>query len=180
MHASCDYAEPVRAVIGRWKDQGRHDATRLLAPLLSAAVGAAVGDRGWQGRAVLVVPAPSSPASRRARGGVPLESVVRCVQRASPDAFRVAPCLAHGRAVADQAGLGTQDRRRNLDGALTLGPRWRPVVAGRRVVLVDDVMTTGSTLAEAARVLRDAGAADVVAAVVAATRRRRSGDRGRV
>ena len=176
VHASCDYAEPVRAVISRWKDHGRHDATPLLAPLLAASVRAAVAERGWEGLPALVVPAPSSPRSRRARGGVPLESLARRVQRESLHTLRVAPALAHGRRVADQAGLGTGDWRRNLDGALILTPRWREVVVGRRVVLVDDVVTTGSTLAEAARVLRDAGASGVVAAVVAATRLIRSTD----
>ena len=54
-------------------------------------------------------------------------------------------------------------------------------MTGRRVVLVDDVMTTGSTLAEAARVLRAAGASDIVAAVVATTRRHgTSGPHGRL
>ncbi|MEO7752566.1 MAG: phosphoribosyltransferase family protein [Terracoccus sp.] len=188
VHAACDYADPVRAVIGRWKDHGRHDAAPLLGPLLTASARAAVRQGGWVGRPAILVPAPSSAQSRRARGGTPMEGLARRVlpdPREPPDLLdplgplRLAPVLAHGRSVADQAGLGTAERRRNLDGALTLRPRWHEVVTGRPVVLVDDVMTTGSTLAEAARVLRAAGASDVVAAVVAATRRHgTSGPRG--
>ena len=60
VHAACDYAGPVRAVIGRWKDHGRHDAAPLLGPLLTAAVHAAVRQQGWVGRPAILVPAPSS------------------------------------------------------------------------------------------------------------------------
>jgi len=56
-------------------------------------------------------------------------------------------------------------RRENIRGAFRVSRRARP--SGRRVLLVDDVMTTGSTAGEAARVLRAAGAAEVVVAVLA-------------
>jgi predicted amidophosphoribosyltransferase len=86
---------------------------------------------------------------------------------------RLADALTHARRVADQAGLGAPDRMANLAGALRVG---RPAgVAGRRVVLVDDVVTTGVTLAEAARALRAAGAEVPAAAVIAATARRHCG-----
>ncbi|WP_225991356.1 ComF family protein [Actinomadura montaniterrae] len=79
--------------------------------------------------------------------------------------------LRQCRRVADQAGLGARARRDNLSGALeAVG---RAALAGRRVVLVDDVITTGASLAEAARALRAAGADVVAAATVAATPLRR-------
>ncbi|MEU9016312.1 phosphoribosyltransferase family protein [Actinomadura sp. NPDC048394] len=79
--------------------------------------------------------------------------------------------LRQCRRVADQAGLGAKARRDNLSGALeAVG---RAPLAGRRVVLVDDVITTGASLAEAARALRAAGADVVAAATVAATPLRR-------
>jgi predicted amidophosphoribosyltransferase len=80
--------------------------------------------------------------------------------------------LEHHRAVVDQAGLGTASRAVNLSGAVRVSGRWRGVVRGRRCLVVDDVMTTGATLAECSRALREAGASAVVAATIGATERR--------
>ena len=88
-------------------------------------------------------------------------------------ALRVAPVLRHVRRVEDQSGLGTVERRGNLAGALSVIPLWHSVIRGRRCLLVDDVVTTGATFAEAARALRAAGAGSVLGASLAATQRTR-------
>ncbi|MEP6797352.1 MAG: phosphoribosyltransferase family protein, partial [Lapillicoccus sp.] len=72
----------------------------------------------------------------------------------------------------DQAGLGQEARARNLAGAYAVRSARTPGLVGRRVVLVDDVMTTGATLVEAARALRAAGAVVEAAVTLAATARR--------
>jgi predicted amidophosphoribosyltransferase len=77
----------------------------------------------------------------------------------------VRSALTQGRRVADQAGLGAAARQQNLAGAFRLR---RPISTGA-AVLVDDLVTTGSSLAEAARVLREAGIPVLGAATVAAT-----------
>jgi predicted amidophosphoribosyltransferase len=74
--------------------------------------------------------------------------------------------------VRDSAGLSAGERAVNLDGAFGIRRGAEAVVKDVPVVLVDDVITTGSTLAEAARVLRSGGAMMVGAATIAATERR--------
>jgi len=73
--------------------------------------------------------------------------------------------LLRQRATPTQGGLDRKGRHRNVKGAFRL--RDRRSVAGKRVVLVDDVLTTGATLAECARVLTRAGAARVDALTLA-------------
>ncbi|MGL5859041.1 MAG: ComF family protein [Angustibacter sp.] len=82
------------------------------------------------------------------------------------------PALRQVRPVVDQAGLGIHDRRRNLEGALIVRAGWGRSVIERPVVLVDDVVTTGATLIEAARALQDAGAWVLGAVAVASAARR--------
>jgi predicted amidophosphoribosyltransferase len=84
---------------------------------------------------------------------------------------RVAPgVLRLDRVVRDSAGLGRRERERNLRGALRA--RAPTATAGaRRVVVVDDIVTTGATLREAVRALRSAGWDVAGAAVVAGTPR---------
>lgn len=177
VHAWGIYADPLRAAVSVWKDHGRRDLERVLAPLLADSVVATLTGVGWSGGVVVVVPAPSSPGSVRQRGDTPLvglcEGAVALARAHVGATLRVAPALRHTRRVEDQSGLDTAERRGNLRGALGVIPLWDNVIRGRRCLLVDDVVTTGATLAEAARALRYAGAADVVAASLAATQRTR-------
>ena len=94
-------------------------------------------------------------------------------------AVEVAPLLTHARRVHDQSGLGHAARAENVSGALVVRrPRRRSRERSRpavRVVVVDDVVTTGATLSEAVRALAAAGVEVAGTAVIAATERRRSG-----
>ncbi|MDX3257287.1 ComF family protein, partial [Streptomyces scabiei] len=71
---------------------------------------------------------------------------------------RVAGVLRQRRAVADQAGLDARRRLENLAGALEVAAGGTPLLDGGAIVLVDDLMTTGASLAEAARAVRTARA----------------------
>ncbi|HAU29228.1 MAG TPA: amidophosphoribosyltransferase [Rhodospirillaceae bacterium] len=75
--------------------------------------------------------------------------------------------LVRHRATRTQVGLSRQERQNNLKGAFCIHPRRRSVLAGKTVVLVDDVMTTGTTMEECARVLLSAGAARVFVVTLA-------------
>ena len=189
--SSARYEGPVARLVSAYKDDGRRDCASVLGELLSAAVQAAVGaivsdalaeppragaspaDRLWP---VLVVPVPSSAAARRRRGDSPLVALVRRACRGfARSEVRPLGALHHRRRLADQAGLDAAGRAANLEQSMGVRSRWSPVVAGSRCVLVDDVMTTGATLAEAARAMREAGARDVRAATICATQRRSPG-----
>jgi predicted amidophosphoribosyltransferase len=177
VHAWGVYADPLRAAVAAWKDSGRRDLSTVLQPLLTSSVESALSGTGWVDGVVLLVPAPSSRTAVRQRGDTPLVALCQAVaaaleQRTGP-VLRVAPALRHVRRVQDQSGLGTVERRGNVGGALAVGPGWEPVVRGRRCLLVDDVVTTGATLAEAARALGSTGSGPVAAACLAATQRTR-------
>ncbi len=144
---------------------------RLLATALVTVLRTVVDPGGVDpgGVPVLVVPVPSAPAAVRRRGydatDAMAQDAVRRLRR-SGHAVRRRRLLRVTRRVADQSELGALERARNLAGAYAASP-------GRgRVVLVDDLVTTGASLAEAARALRAGGWTVVGAAVVAATERR--------
>ncbi|WP_109474227.1 ComF family protein [Ornithinimicrobium cavernae] len=165
------YDGPVRTCLVNWKDAERRDLTTVLAPLLSEVLLAAL--LTCPGRPVLV-PAPSARVNSRRRGDHPLRTLLRQAVRALPRAARPpqVPALRLCRPVADQAGLDSRGRAENLSGAMVVTEGAGRRVSGAVCLLVDDVITTGATLAEGARALRAAGATDVLAVTVAATHRR--------
>lgn len=157
---------PAR-VLRTMKEEGRTGLARALAPALAAAVGVLHADAACvdaltpSGDDVAIVPVPSSRAAMRRRGFRPVELVARRAQ------LRPSPLLRCVRATADQRGLGREERTRNIAGSMRADR-----AEGLRVIVVDDVVTTGASLSEAARALRHAGAEVLGAATIAATPRR--------
>jgi predicted amidophosphoribosyltransferase len=180
--ACSPYDELVSHLVTAHKDRG----ALALAPLLAAPLALSVHGLLQHCRSagpVLLVPVPSSPAAVRRRGYDATATLARLAARRLRPRYRVraARLLRQRAGVRDQAGLTASERSRNLEGALRLRTGradGRRFWGGRRgptapvVVLVDDVITTGSSLTEAARALRTAGVPVLGAATVAATERR--------
>ncbi len=170
------YEGPVREALVAFKDHGRWRLRSPLGRALASAVAAAlVAAPGCDD--VALVPVPSSPGSARERDGDHVRELAgqaaRVLRRAGLTA-RVVPALVPVRRRRDQVGLDRAGRAANLAHALVATEVVRRT---SHVVLVDDLVTTGATLAEAARALRAAGTDPVAAAVVAARVPRNRGGR---
>ena len=166
------YDGPVRAMLLAVKEDGVAALQRPLGRALAQAVAATLPPR--QTLPLWLVPVPSSAAARRRRG----EDVVRRLAEVAAGELRragapatVVPALRHARAVADSAGLSAQARAVNLAGAFVTRARCAARLHHGVVVLVDDLITTGVTLAGCATALCAAGVSVTGCATIAATQR---------
>lgn len=183
------YAPPWPALLSALKEEGRTDAARAMAPTLARAVRAAVtaaeraaasaGPPPGSARPLDVLDVPSPRASLRRRGYAPVEVLlararIHPLRAPGVPGLRRHP-LRFTRRPADQAGLGVAARAANVDGCLAA----RGDLAGRRILVVDDVLTTGATLRETCRAVRAAGGEVVACAVLAAVPARAARDPAR-
>lgn len=151
-----EYADVARRVLLAFKEQERTDVASRLAVPFAAAIAAASSQR--PGRLATV---PTSRAAYRRRGYDPVALLARHA------GLRPSRVLRHGGGTARQKSLGADERAANLRGAFAAtGP-----LAGGSFLIVDDVLTTGATLDEAARAIREAGGAVLGAAALAFTPR---------
>ena len=195
--AAGPYRGALRSALIAYKERGRRTLARPLGGRLAASVAVTIGavtgravgptvDPAGPGQAAgpigrwLLVPVPSSAAAVRARGG---DHVVRLARFAATTLcqrgcdVRVAPLLTMRRVPTDSVGLGAAARRVNISGAFGPARNAARIVRGARgslssriaIVLVDDIVTTGATLAESYRAATDSGLPVRAAAVVAAT-----------
>lgn len=158
VYAAAPYENAVRAVLLAHKERGALGLGGALGRALAASVRAGTGRASGVGP-LLLVPVPSARSSTAARGHDPVRRIARAAAgelwRAGLPA-RVVPVLRQRRKVADQSGLGARQRRANLAGALEVAGGGERLIRHGRVILVDDLLTTGSTLAEAARTVTEA------------------------
>jgi ComF family protein len=154
-----DFEGAVRAAVHAFKYEGR---TRLAGPLGALVVdGLATADWRTDIDVVTAVPLHASRLHERGYNQAALLAQVVAVARG----WLFAPAAVHRiRQTASQVNLNAQERHLNVEAAFSAEPS---VVDGMRVLVIDDVLTTGSTLLACADALRDAGAARVYGATVA-------------
>ena len=156
------YDGPLRDLIHLLKYQRIRPVASLLGGLLAEALTAVPLPPS-----LLVVPVPLYKRKLRDRGFNQAEEIARAfVRRRSVAGIQLeASSLVRVRETASQTGLTRHQRRANMRGAFAVMRAQR--IAGKSVLVVDDVMTTGTTAGECARVLLRAGARQVFIATVA-------------
>ncbi len=150
--SAMEYCEPIQTLIQRWKYPGDPALSRAMEHLLHR-----VSVQRLEG--MRVVPVPQAEASWRGRGFSPSVDLARRMARQ----HRAPLVHAIGRSTRGpaQVGLTARQRRRNVARLFRPVPRRARSLAGRPVLLVDDVVTTTATAAACAQILLEAGAASV-------------------
>jgi ComF family protein len=167
MRAAVAYGPIARALALRLKYGGRPAIALTMARPVRRAAGALLDD-------ALVVPVPLHRRRLWWRGYNQAALIARAV---APKGSLAVDLLTRTRSTKALRGLGRNARARTVSGAFALNPAWADRVKGARIVLVDDVYTTGATVKACARVLRRAGAAHI--AIVCWARVVRDDDRAR-
>lgn len=158
------YGGALAEAIVRLKFSRRPEVARALAPLISPVLYTVAK----VSETTLIVPIPLHWTRRLRRGFDQSQLLLQHICRLHRPAAQVADLLSRVRATPYQSRAeDARGRVRNMLGAFRVRPRWLSQVRGARVLLFDDVVTTGATMAAAARVLRRAGAAEVVGVALA-------------
>ncbi|WP_213814303.1 ComF family protein [Glaciihabitans sp. dw_435] len=155
------YEGAVRRVILAFKESNRTDVAGALARTLEGVV------REASAGPIDIVPVPTSRSAWRRRGYDPVALICDCA------GLRPLRALVQTRSTRSQKTLGATERASNLAGSMAARRR----LTGRKILLVDDVLTTGATLAEAERAARQAGAEIAGAVTLAFTPRYYGGER---
>ena len=158
--AACLYDEYSRDLILKLKHADRVDLSGLFARWLARAAADVLPEVD------AVVPVPLHPTRLIARRYNQAAEIARPLARAAGKAY-FPDAVIRRRATATQGGKSGDARRRNVAGVFVVPPRWHAKIAGKRLLIVDDVLTTGATVEGCARALKAAGAAGVDVAVIA-------------
>jgi ComF family protein len=159
-----EYEGGLRSLVHLMKYEGVLPVAPVLGGMLATAIAELLP--GCGDALPLIIPVPLHKSKRSERGFNQAELIARAAVKRLRQPIEVATgVLVRHRATVSQVGLTREQRIANMSDAFRVRDRRR--VAGRVVIMVDDVMTTGTTLSECARVLKRAGAEHVWAATVA-------------
>src|SRR5207253_5531346 len=164
------YDAGLRELIHLLKYERVEPAAGVLARMLAKAI----RKLGLKSESVVIIPVPLYRGKRRERGFNQAELIARKALKelAWPHVQLMTDVVERIRPTASQIGLTRPQRRENIRGAFRVSHPTK--IAGRDVLLVDDVLTTGTTASECARIFRKAGAQNVWVATVARTLDRKS------
>ena len=158
--AAAPYEGPARNILIAAKERNQVALIPLIARAALIAVTSLL-DNFDSSTPIALVPVPSMPKNLRMRGYnlvAQMTDHVADYLRMRTDDVRVIPILGHSRQVKDQSRLTAKQRTMNLRGAFRVFEGHLPALASREVVILDDLVTTGSTLLEARRSLIAVGA----------------------
>lgn len=148
------YEGPARAIVHALKFRDRMEVARVMAGLMTRA------GRELLAECDVIVPVPLHRRRLFSRRFNQSALLADAIARAAGHEHAAA-AIARVRATRQQVGLSARERHRNVAGAFRVPAETRSLIEGRRVLLVDDVMTTGATADACARVCLRAGAASV-------------------
>jgi ComF family protein len=162
------YDGSLRELIHLLKSEKVRPAANVLGRMLAEII--AELESGFGEAPVLVVPVPLHASKKRERGFSQSELMARSAVKQSSMGNRLeldCDLVERRRITQSQTGLSRHQRRENIRGAFTVAKTEK--IAGREVLLIDDVFTTGTTVSECARILRRAGASKVFVGTAART-----------
>jgi ComF family protein len=158
--AACLYDDNSRDLILKLKHADRTDLAGLFARWIARATADILPELD------AVVPVPLHRWRLLGRRYNQAAEIARPLARDARLAY-LPDALMRARATQSQGGKSGSGRRRNVAGAFVVAPSRRRQIAGRRLLLIDDVLTTGATVESCARALKAAGAVHVDVAVIA-------------
>ena len=160
-HAASLLESPARELVHALKYQGWRDVGRFMGAEMALRAGPDVKSTHF------VVPIPTSSRNLRRRGYNQAAVIAAALAEALD--IPLLACLERHRQVGTQTALNPMQRRANVSGAFVMAETMIPVVSGRRLMLVDDVITTGATILAAVRALGPGHPESVVAYAFART-----------
>jgi predicted amidophosphoribosyltransferase len=167
VYSAITYSPIAKNILLAAKEQGVKSADQLV----RNAVSVSIHELFKKYPSCALVPIPSSASSNRRRGRDFINEIAISVARDLGVA--VLPLLEHQRKIRDQSKLNISNRHQNLAMALSIKPQFRGNYSGERVVILDDLVTTGATIGEANRALTRGGFKVQAAATACVALRRR-------
>lgn len=174
IHFSHSYNEVASKIVIKAKEDGIHEAKCYLINALGDSLSALIERNSLRSRELLIVPVPSTSSARRRRGEdfiYELAKGVTKILQPKLDTYqlKVKRLLRVNRQISDQARLSESERGRNLIGAFWVKEELSEAIP---IIVVDDVVTTGSTFREAFRALKERNLTVIGGAAACASQRR--------